>query len=86
MEAGGIEPPSRDSFKGASTCIVGRLFSQPPVPTDRLLRPPARLFSRRDAVRRRIAASPLAAPRGIVDVSRVTGYPFLGSHGVIVAI
>jgi len=26
MEAGGIEPPSRDSVKGASTCIVGRLI------------------------------------------------------------
>ena len=86
MEAGGIEPPSRDSFKGASTCIVGRLFSPPRAPTDRLSRPPARLFSHRDTVRRRFAASPLAAPRGIVGVSRETGYQFLGSHGIVVAI
>ncbi len=25
MEAGGIEPPSRDGFGDASTCVVGRL-------------------------------------------------------------
>ena len=25
MEAGGIEPPSRDGFRSASTCVVGRL-------------------------------------------------------------
>ncbi len=26
MEAGGIEPPSRDGFRDASTCVVGCLF------------------------------------------------------------
>ena len=25
LEAGGIEPPSRDSFRDASTCVVGLL-------------------------------------------------------------
>ena len=85
MEAGGIEPPSRDSFEGASTCVFGGLILRLQAPADRLLQPPARLFSRRDAVRRRIAASPLAAPRGIVGVSRATGYQFLGSHGIVVA-
>ncbi len=67
MEAGGIEPPSRDGFRATSTCVVDRLMSGGRAPVDRLSNAPAGLVSYRGTVRRRASASPL------IGVLRVSG-------------
>ena len=59
MEAGGIEPPSRDGSKCASTCVVAVLISGCLTPSDKLPASPARLLFRRETARRQIATSPL---------------------------
>lgn len=82
MEAGGIEPPSRDGSGETSTRVVGRLFlertgagRQAPVNSSPTV-------SRPRDVRRTARTSPLSSSRGIAGVSRATGYLVLGSHGV----
>ena len=75
MEAGGIEPPSRDGVQAVSTCVVGRLSSGSRAPADRLSRILRPTVSRGRPVRRRAAASPLIGALRVSGRHPVGGLP-----------
>ena len=61
MEAGGIEPPSRDVSERASTCIVDLLNLRMKTPIDRIWQPLARPFSHPTGAEQPGQASPLSS-------------------------
>ena len=82
VEAGGIEPPSRDTPAQASTCVDRSLISASVAPTIRIRRYPTRLFSRSGGVEYPVDASLLccvAGPRrrGTIDVATLFRQPGL---------
>jgi len=81
LEAGGIEPPSRDGSEKVSTCVVRSIgFSPPVTPIDRLHHWPTRLVSHPLAVECRRWTSPLSSSSDRAGVAHWTGYLRLGSH------
>ncbi len=83
VEAGGIEPPSRDTPAKASTCVDRLLISASVAPTIRIHRNQTRLFSRNGGAEYPAYASLLccvAGPRrqGTIDVATL-----LGSQGYV---
>ena len=82
MEAGGIEPPSRDGIQDASTCIVDRLFLRLADAGRQAATFPSPTVSHPRAVRRRTRASLLVSSGELAGVIRATGYGFLRSHGI----
>ena len=82
MEAGGIEPPSRDGIQDASTCIVDRLFLGSADAGRQASAFPSPTVSRPRAVRRRTRTSLPASSGELAGVIRATGYGFLRSHGI----
>ena len=81
LEAGGIEPPSRDGIQDASTCIVDRLFLGSADAGRQAAAFPSPTVSYPRAVRRRTRASLLVSSGELAGVIRATGYGFLRSHG-----
>ena len=81
MEAGGIEPPSRDGIQDASTCIVDRLFLGSVDAGRQAASFPSPTVSHPRTVRRRTRASLLVSSGELAGVIRATGYGFLRSHG-----
>ncbi len=87
LEAGGIEPPSRDAADDASTCVVGRLIFESVDAERQASNDPSPMSSHGRAFGRHETASPLSAFHEVAGVPRGTGYLFLGSHGIrVVAI
>ena len=82
MEAGGIEPPSRDGIQDASTCIVDRLFLGLEDAGRQAAPFPSPTVSHPRAVRRHTRASLLVSSSELAGVIRATGYGFLRSHGI----
>ena len=82
MEAGGIEPPSRDVADDASTCIVDRLNLGSVNAGRQASSDPSPMFSHGVAFGRHDTASPLSSLCEVAGVPSTAGYLFLGSHGI----
>ncbi len=76
MEAGGIEPPSRDVSERASTCVVDLLNLQLKTPVDRIYQLLARQFSHPTGAEQPGQASPLSSLNTTSGRRRLNGLLF----------
>ena len=80
MEAGGIEPPSRDVFQRASTCVVGHLSFAVNVSGLQDTSKARLTISHPTCVNQPSQASPLTSLISTSGRRGMNGSPYLGGH------